>query len=91
MVTLRMKQYFLTYIALSQFDKSIMNTIFSFLQKAERDETFGVELTETTGGAELGKIRRTIITIVQDDGMFIAHGLLKNVFGLGSSWISLPR
>lgn len=44
--------------------------ISNLLQKKERDECFAIELGETDGGAELGKIKKTIVTIVNDDGMF---------------------
>ena len=39
------------------------------LQKPERDESFQVDLGECDGGAELGKIKKTIITIVNDEGL----------------------
>ncbi|XP_060559696.1 sodium/calcium exchanger 3-like isoform X3 [Ruditapes philippinarum] len=35
--------------------------------KKERDECFAIELGECDGGAELGKIKKTIVTIVNDD------------------------
>ena len=44
---------------------------FFILQKAERDECFAIELGECDGGAELGKIKKTIITIVNDDGKWL--------------------
>lgn len=44
-------------------------------QKKERDECFAIELGECDGGAELGKIRKTIVTIVNDDGKWT--GLLQ--------------
>ena len=34
----------------------------------EKDESFLVELSDPTGGSSLGKIKRTIVTIVNDDG-----------------------
>lgn len=34
----------------------------------EKDESFLIELSDTTGGAKLGKIRRIVVTIVNDDG-----------------------
>ena len=35
----------------------------------KKDETFMVELTEVkTEGAKLGRLRRTVVTIVSDDG-----------------------
>ncbi|XP_052779900.1 sodium/calcium exchanger 3-like isoform X2 [Mya arenaria] len=36
-------------------------------KKKERDECFAIELGDCDGGAELGKIRKTIVTIVNDD------------------------
>lgn len=38
-------------------------------QKEERDESFQIELTEAGGGATIGKICKTIVTIVNDEGM----------------------
>ncbi|XP_050390881.1 sodium/calcium exchanger 2 [Patella vulgata] len=35
-------------------------------EKRERDDSFEVELGQCTGGAELGKLNRTIVTIVND-------------------------
>jgi hypothetical protein len=43
--------------------------LISGIQKKERDECFAIELGECDGGAELGKIKKTIVTIVNDDGM----------------------
>ena len=38
----------------------------------EKDETFMVELTEVkTEGAKLGRLRRTVVTIVSDDGKLV--------------------
>ena len=38
----------------------------------EKDETFMVELAEVkTEGAKLGRLKRTVVTIVSDDGKFI--------------------
>ena len=34
----------------------------------QKDENFLLELSDPTGGAQLGKIKRTIVTIVNDDG-----------------------
>ena len=40
----------------------------------EKDETFMVELTEVkTEGAKLGRLRRTVVTIVSDDGKIEAY------------------
>lgn len=36
-------------------------------KKKERDECFAIELGECDGGAELGKIKKTIVSIVNDD------------------------
>ncbi|CAF0812316.1 unnamed protein product [Rotaria sordida] len=35
--------------------------------EAEKDESFAVELYDTTGGAQLGKHSRTVVTIINDD------------------------
>lgn len=37
--------------------------------EAEKDESFAVELYEPTGGAQLGKHVRTVVTIINDDGI----------------------
>ena len=34
----------------------------------EKDETFIIELKDPTGGAKLGRLQSTIVTIVNDDG-----------------------
>ena len=34
----------------------------------EKDETFMVTLTDPTNGAKIGRLRRTVVTIVNDDG-----------------------
>ena len=36
--------------------------------EAEKDESFAVEIFEPTGGAQLGKHVRTVVTIINDDG-----------------------
>lgn len=36
----------------------------------EKDECFEIELTNPTGGAKLGRTRRTAITISNDDGTY---------------------
>ena len=41
-------------------------------QKKERDDYFGIELGECDGGATLGKITNTIVTIVKDEGKSMA-------------------
>ena len=38
------------------------------LQEVERDCSFMVELNTPTEGAELGKLNKTIVTLVNDDG-----------------------
>lgn len=48
----------------------LCNYAVSLFQKPERDESFQVDLGECDGGAELGKIKKTIITIVNDEGMY---------------------
>ena len=37
-------------------------------QEVEKDECFKVDLLECSAGAKFGRIRKTIITIVNDDG-----------------------
>jgi len=39
--------------------------------EAEKDESFAVELYEPTGGAQLGKHTKTVVTIINDDGKCI--------------------
>ena len=34
----------------------------------EKDETFMVTLSDATNGAKVGRLRRTVVTIVNDDG-----------------------
>ena len=43
--------------------------IFKILQEQEKDECFKVELTELSPGAKMGRIQKTIVTIVNDDGL----------------------
>lgn len=40
-------------------------------QEAEKDECFKVELTELSPGAKMGRIQKTIVTIVNDDGLYL--------------------
>lgn len=47
--------------------------------KPERDESFQVDLGECDGGAELGKIKKTIITIVNDEEF---NGLVSRIVNL---------
>ncbi|XP_056017579.1 sodium/calcium exchanger 3-like isoform X2 [Ostrea edulis] len=47
--------------------------------KPERDESFQVELGECDGGAELAKIKKTIITIVNDEEF---NGLVSRIVNL---------
>ena len=37
----------------------------------EKDETFMVTLSDATNGAKVGRLRRTVVTIVNDDGKYI--------------------
>ena len=39
-----------------------------YFQEYEKDETFKVDLVEVSEGSKLGRIKKTIITIVNDDG-----------------------
>jgi len=41
---------------------------FLLYQEFEKDENFEITLKGTTGGAQLGKLKRTVITIINDDG-----------------------
>ncbi|XP_041362525.1 sodium/calcium exchanger 1-like isoform X2 [Gigantopelta aegis] len=66
-----------------QFDNQEINrtidiTLFES-DKPERDESFQIDLLETTGGAQLGKIKKTIITIVNDDEY---NGLVSRILSL---------
>ncbi len=36
--------------------------------EAEKDESFAVELYDPSGGAQLGKHTKTVVTIINDDG-----------------------
>ncbi|XP_035827905.1 sodium/calcium exchanger 3 [Aplysia californica] len=47
--------------------------------KTERDESFQIELTETDGGATLGKISKTIVTIVNDEEF---NGLVSRILNM---------
>ncbi|XP_055876375.1 sodium/calcium exchanger 3-like isoform X2 [Biomphalaria glabrata] len=47
--------------------------------KAERDESFQIELTETTGGATLGKISKTVVTIINDEEF---NGLVNRILNM---------
>lgn len=38
--------------------------------EAEKDESFAVELYDPTGGAQLGKHTKTVVTIINDDGNY---------------------
>ena len=44
-----------------------------FVQKAERDESFQIELFDADGGATLGKLTKCIITIVNDEGETVSR------------------
>ena len=43
-------------------------------QEQERDCSFMVELNAPTDGSELGKMSKTVVTLVNDDGKFIEQG-----------------
>ncbi|KAL5018010.1 hypothetical protein ScPMuIL_003732 [Solemya velum] len=61
-----------------ELNKNIKIPIFES-NKAERDESFQIELLECDGGAELGKINRCIITIVNDDEF---NGLMGRIINM---------
>ena len=44
----------------------------------ERDEMFEVILSDATGGAKIGSINRTAVTITNDDGKYIFLHPLPN-------------
>ena len=47
----------------------------------ERDEMFEVILSDATGGAKIGSINRTAVTITNDDGKYIfSHPLPQACF-----------
>ncbi|XP_013386884.1 sodium/calcium exchanger 1 isoform X2 [Lingula anatina] len=48
-------------------------------QEMEKDESFKVELFDPTGGAQLGRIKKTIITLVNDDEF---NGMVSRVVEL---------
>lgn len=52
-----------------EISKTIAIPIINDLE-AEKDESFAVELYKTTGGANLGKHTRTVVTIINDDGRY---------------------
>ena len=39
-------------------------------QTAEKDESFSIELFEPRGGVKLGRVGKTVVTIINDDGEF---------------------
>ena len=39
--------------------------------EAEKDESFAIELYDPTGGAQIGKHPKTVVTIINDDGKYI--------------------
>ena len=45
----------------------------------ERDEMFEVILSDATGGAKIGSINRTAVTITNDDGKYIFSPPLPNL------------
>ena len=42
----------------------------------EKDETFMVTLSDPTSGVQLGRLKRTVVTIVNDDGKVLVQILL---------------
>ncbi len=48
--------------------------------EAEKDESFAVELYNPTGGAQIGKHPRTVVTIINDDGIFYICKKKMNYF-----------
>ncbi|ESO84204.1 hypothetical protein LOTGIDRAFT_92127, partial [Lottia gigantea] len=59
-------------------NKTITIPLFSS-NKPERDDSFQIELLETTGGAKLGKLTKTIVTIVNDEGRILKCYMLSSV------------
>lgn len=37
-------------------------------QSAEKDESFSIELFNTKGGVKMGRVGKTVVTIINDDG-----------------------
>jgi hypothetical protein len=37
-------------------------------KSAEKDESFSIELFDPRGGVKLGRIGKTVVTIINDDG-----------------------
>ena len=37
---------------------------------AEKDESFAIELYEPKGGVKLGRVWKTVVTIINDDGYY---------------------
>ena len=54
--------------------------------EAEKDESFAVEIYDPTGGAQLGKHTRTVVTIINDDGKEISRWMKRKE---KYSWIRL--
>ena len=42
---------------------------------AEKDEHFEIELFDAEGGAKVGQINRTAVTITNDDGEMVISGI----------------
>lgn len=57
-ITSFLKHFYITHVCI----------IFSEFQEFEKDENFEVDLVEVDGGAKLGKLKRCVVTIVNDDG-----------------------
>ena len=39
-------------------------------QSAEKDESFSIELFDAKGGVKMGRVGKTVVTIINDDGKF---------------------
>lgn len=67
-ITSFLKHFYITHVRI----------IFSEFQEFEKDENFEVDLVEVDGGAKLGKLKRCVVTIVNDDGkdLWNTHYLL---------------
>lgn len=48
------------------------------MQEKEKDECFKVDLISCSEGAKLGRVKKTIVTIVNDDGMSDIHCIWAN-------------
>ncbi|XP_064606373.1 sodium/calcium exchanger 2-like [Liolophura sinensis] len=57
-------------------------------QEPERDDSFQLELSDTTGGAEIGRLARTIVTIVNDDEF---DGLVSRIVNMTVASLDVLR